>query len=323
MLAAALVAPLVVAALARRPRELLGYKLLYAARRRSRRPRRCSPSSCAAGASRRCSAPTPPRRTRTYDVGAVSRWLLWHLSELDLYVGLVPVFALVLLCVGGKALSAAERAVVAATVSLVVLLAVEVAAFASQPSVSRIEERNLFYVAPLLFTCLLLWIERGMPRPRAAAVGCRSRCRRARRGCSVRAVHRHVGHLGHVRRACALVDGALAASSRARHPVAGRRSCRGARGSGRACSAAPLVDPPELRLPALPRRDPAGRHPDEASIDRRALPGDHALGPGLDHRRRRVERPSARRRPLDGGDRPAHRERERVLQPRRRRRLHD
>jgi hypothetical protein len=32
--------------------------------------------------------------------------------------------------------------------------------------VLRIEERNLFYVAPLLFTCLVLWIERGAPRPR-------------------------------------------------------------------------------------------------------------------------------------------------------------
>ena len=41
------------------------------------------------------------------------------------------------------------------------------ALFASQPSVARIEERNLFYVAPLLFTCLVLWIERGLPRPRA------------------------------------------------------------------------------------------------------------------------------------------------------------
>ncbi len=89
------------------------------------------------------------------------------MSELQLYVGVIPVFALVLLCARAPVLSGADRAVVAATVSLTALLAVEVAAFASQPSVQRIEERNLFYVAPLLFTCLVLWIERGLPRPRA------------------------------------------------------------------------------------------------------------------------------------------------------------
>jgi hypothetical protein len=169
VLAAALAAPLVSAALARSARELLGYKLLYAAiggiaalvvLAELVRGRSISSLLGAYAAATHSS----------YDVGVVSRWLLWHLSELDLYVGFVPFFALVLLCVQGKALSAAERAVVAATVSLVALLAVEVAAFASQPSVVRIEERNLFYVAPLLFTCLVLWIERGMPRPRAAAV---------------------------------------------------------------------------------------------------------------------------------------------------------
>ena len=164
---AALLAPLLIAALVRRPRELLRYKLLYAAvggvallavLAEVARGRSVSSLLGAYAAATHSS----------YDVGTVSRWLLWHLSELQLYVGFVPVFALVLLCVQGRALSSAERAVVAATVSLVAFLAVEVAAFASQPSVLRIEERNLFYVAPLLFTCLVLWIERGMPRPRGA-----------------------------------------------------------------------------------------------------------------------------------------------------------
>ena len=46
----------------------------------------------------------------------------------------------------------------------------EVAAFASALS-PRVQERNLFYVAPLFLIALLAWIERGMPRPpRAAAV---------------------------------------------------------------------------------------------------------------------------------------------------------
>jgi hypothetical protein len=46
----------------------------------------------------------------------------------------------------------------------------EVAAFASVLS-PRVEERNLFYVAPLFLIALLAWIERGMPRPARAAAG--------------------------------------------------------------------------------------------------------------------------------------------------------
>jgi hypothetical protein len=171
ILPAALTAPLVSAALARRLREVFAQRLLYAlvgglaalfllaevARGRS--------VSSLLGA---YAAATH----QSYNVGTVLRWLLWHLAELDFYVGVVPVLALILLCARGPALSAAERAVVAATLSLLAWFGVEVAAFASQPSVLRIEERNLFYLAPLLFTCLMLWIERGLPRPRIAfAVG--------------------------------------------------------------------------------------------------------------------------------------------------------
>jgi hypothetical protein len=167
VLPAALTAPLVSAALARRPREISAHRLLYLlvgglsalfllaeiARGRS--------VSSLLGA---YAAATH----QSYDVGTVARWLLWHLAELDFYVGVVPVLALILLSARGPALSAAERAVVATTLSLLVWVGVEVAAFASQPSVQRIEERNLFYLAPLLFTCLMMWIERGLPRPRAA-----------------------------------------------------------------------------------------------------------------------------------------------------------
>jgi hypothetical protein len=171
ILPAALTAPLVSAALARRPREILSHRVLYAlaggvsalfllaevVRGRS--------ISSLLGA---YAAATH----QSYDVETVLQWTLWHLAELDFYVGVVPVLALILLCARGPSLSAPERAVVAATLSLVAWFGVEVAAFASQPSVLRIEERNLFYLAPLLFTCLMLWIERGLPRPRITfAVG--------------------------------------------------------------------------------------------------------------------------------------------------------
>ena len=171
ILPAALTAPLLIAVLARRARLVLEHRILYvivaggallvlaAEALRGRSPRSLLGAYAAATDS-------------TYTVGSTARWFLWHLAELDLYVGFVPFLAVVLLCVRGPALAAAERVVVAVTVSLVLWLGVEVAAFASQPSVVRIEERNLFYVAPLLFTCLVLWIERGLPRPRAAlAIG--------------------------------------------------------------------------------------------------------------------------------------------------------
>src|SRR5204863_371943 len=61
------------------------------------------------------------------------------------------------------------RAFVAAVVAVSTWLVVEVAVFASQYS-SRIEERNLFYLAPLFLIALLAWIERGQPRPPRAAI---------------------------------------------------------------------------------------------------------------------------------------------------------
>jgi hypothetical protein len=59
---------------------------------------------------------------------------------------------------------------VAATTAVSFWLLLEVAAFASLPTVERIEERNMFYVAPLFFAVLVAWIERGAPRPRPLAL---------------------------------------------------------------------------------------------------------------------------------------------------------
>src|SRR3954447_3507608 len=100
-----------------------------------------------------------------YSVASVLRWLVHHVGELDLYVGVAPFAALLFL------LTTRERRspLVAATVSMTVWLLVEVAAFASTQS-QRIEERNMFFVAPFFFIALCWWVERGLPRPRAASV---------------------------------------------------------------------------------------------------------------------------------------------------------
>jgi hypothetical protein len=173
VLPAALTAPVVAAVLAGDRRELLRQRLLYGV------VVTCAGAvvlaEVARGRSVRSLLGAYAAATHaSYDPATVAHWLLWHLAELDLYVGIVPVLALLVLLGLGRSLAPRERTVVAASLSLVAWLAVEVAAFATQPSVLRIEERNLFYVSPLLFTCLVLWIERGLPRPRvvtpAAAV---------------------------------------------------------------------------------------------------------------------------------------------------------
>jgi len=170
LVAAALTAPLVLAAMSRRPGLVLRYRWLYgilvgggalvvlAEVARGRSLRSLLGAYAAATDS-------------SYSAGSVAKWLLWHVAELDLYTGVLPVLALVVLLGRSRRLVTEERVFLAAALPLVGWLALEVAAFASQQS-SRIEERNLFYVAPLLFVALALWIERGLPRPRAGiAVG--------------------------------------------------------------------------------------------------------------------------------------------------------
>jgi hypothetical protein len=99
-----------------------------------------------------------------YTAGGVSRWLLYHWEELILSLGIVPFAALGLLALTMRGRPRNERAFLAAAVSLSFWLVLEVATFASEQSL-RVEERNMFYVAPLFLTALLLWIERGCPRP--------------------------------------------------------------------------------------------------------------------------------------------------------------
>ncbi len=103
-----------------------------------------------------------------YSAAAVLKWLLWHVAELDLYLGVVPLAAFVVLALSWRSLEQPLRAFLAASSALSAWLIVEVAAFASLPGVTRIEERNMFYVAPLFLIALLVWIDRGAPRPRSA-----------------------------------------------------------------------------------------------------------------------------------------------------------
>jgi hypothetical protein len=100
----------------------------------------------------------------SYTVGTVLRYVLYHVAELDLYLGFVPFAALLALWLAPRSLPPAGRVFAAASLPLVAYLVLLVAAFASQPSVARIEERNMFYVAPLALIALLALVDGIQPR---------------------------------------------------------------------------------------------------------------------------------------------------------------
>ncbi len=109
-----------------------------------------------------------PVSERSYDLGDALRYLWWHVAELSLYVLVVPLAATIVLVARARSLDARLQAFLAATVAVTVCVIPVVAVFASRFS-DRIEERNMFYVAPLLCISLLAWVERGAPRPRVLA----------------------------------------------------------------------------------------------------------------------------------------------------------
>ena len=109
-----------------------------------------------------------PVGERSYEVGEALRYLWWHVAELALYLLVIPLAATIVLVARARSLDARLQAFLAATVSLTVCVVSVVAVFASEFS-DRIQERNMFYVAPLLCIALLAWVERGAARPRLVA----------------------------------------------------------------------------------------------------------------------------------------------------------
>jgi glycosyltransferase involved in cell wall biosynthesis len=170
LFAAVLTAPLLLAWIERgRPRRLGAWKPLYAlvgggallvivvevARGRS-------PSQILGGYS-------VTTEHASYQIWPAVRWIVYHLAALDLSLFVLPFAAAIVLIANARHLDRALRVFSAAALALSVWLVLEVAIFASHWS-QRIEERNLFYLAPLFLVALLAWIERGQPKPPRAAV---------------------------------------------------------------------------------------------------------------------------------------------------------
>jgi hypothetical protein len=99
-----------------------------------------------------------------YRFWEVFRWFWYAVGELDLSLGVVPFAALIVLTVVARGQDRRVQAFIAAAVPAAFWLMLEVSAFASVHQL-RVEERNTFYVAPLFLIALLVWADRGAPRP--------------------------------------------------------------------------------------------------------------------------------------------------------------
>ena len=96
----------------------------------------------------------------TYAPRLVASWAVLHLAETALWVGVLPVLALLVL-LGTAVRTGAPREIrVFATAALpvVVLMIILVSAFLIFSNVGRIEERNLFYIGPILLIALCWWL---------------------------------------------------------------------------------------------------------------------------------------------------------------------
>ena len=96
------------------------------------------------------------------------RWIAYHVGELTLTSAVLPTmaFVIVLSCVWFKAdvTRPAQRAFAAVALPAYVLLVVQVGIFASRWSL-RIEERNMFYIVPVLLIGLAMWLTGTTVRP--------------------------------------------------------------------------------------------------------------------------------------------------------------
>jgi hypothetical protein len=103
-----------------------------------------------------------------YSLLPSARWAVKHLAELGLAVGLVPVAALIVLFwlgLSGAATSNAERSFLAVVPAAMLWTLAEVGAFSATVT-PFVFERYTFYLEPLLLTAFVVWLARGLPRPR-------------------------------------------------------------------------------------------------------------------------------------------------------------
>jgi len=98
--------------------------------------------------------------TRHYGLRGIADFALWGAADLDLYLGVIPLAAAILVVARVRGESRPVQAFVAAALPLAVSFTLVVAAFNDQFADNRVAERNLFYLAPLLLIALVVWVDR-------------------------------------------------------------------------------------------------------------------------------------------------------------------
>ncbi len=102
-----------------------------------------------------------------YSVTAVLRWTLWEVAEFDVAIGVIPFAAFLVVVAAACSRGWASRplqAFGAAAFATSVCFFVEIGAFVSSPLSQRIQDRPLFYLAPLFLITLVLWAWSGVGR---------------------------------------------------------------------------------------------------------------------------------------------------------------
>lgn len=119
------------------------------------------------------------------DVSGMLVWFVWHLAALDLYVAVIP-FAASLTLVALTFVRDVDARVCEFSALAVWTIGGTLAAIAAYsskplagaagyiPSESRLHERNMFVLVPILLIGLALFVERGRPGSRRLRVGCLS-----------------------------------------------------------------------------------------------------------------------------------------------------
>jgi hypothetical protein len=107
----------------------------------------------------------------SYTPGGILHFFLYHLAGFDLMVGVLPFAALLAMWLAPRRPTPAARAFTVASLAVSFWLIAEVSAFASASYVDRIEERNIFYLAPFALIALLGLAADGIvPRSRRVVV---------------------------------------------------------------------------------------------------------------------------------------------------------
>jgi Dolichyl-phosphate-mannose-protein mannosyltransferase len=113
------------------------------------------------------------RSLHSFDLSAAPRWLLIYLGDLDLYVGVVPFAAFIVLVslAFRRDLPRSARLVLFAAGATFVWFVLFIACYSTGPRpAAAAQDRLLFYVVPLELLAFLLWIQVGLPRPRRLAL---------------------------------------------------------------------------------------------------------------------------------------------------------